>query len=335
MRQANFTALKSSFGNYLLAIIKFLAFKSTGSASMNAEALHSFNDGSAQLAVFVGSIFASRKPSPAFPNGFGRLSNLFVLFVAIFMAYNSIHAMESSYQAIFHPNKPSGYLWNMLVLLISLAVDGYVLFQAMKDINLEAESEAKGLDFVKVSFQKYHLASPETRLVFFEDLVATAAIFIAMLGITLSHLGLFPSGDGIAGLVISVLLMGIAVEVAWENIKGLIGYTAPGEVVEEIAEAIMNVDGVEDLYDLDVVREGSYLDVDGTIELPEDMSVADAEFVKNEIKRRLKGIYPNIHNVTLGIHENDELSRYASRKFVRLKRKKTGTEKLVKVKRYL
>lgn len=330
VKQANFTALKSAFGNYFLAILKFLAFKSTGSPSMKAEALHSFNDGSAQTAVFAGSIFAARKPSPSFPNGFGRLSNLIVLFVAIFMAYNSIHAIESGYHAIFHPEKPVGFTWNMGVLFVSLLVDGYVLYQAMKDIGIEAESDAKGFELIKVSFQKYHLASPETKLVFFEDLAATGAIFIAMLGITLSYMEIAPWGDGLAGLVIGLMLFGIAIEVAWENSKGLIGYTAPEEVVDEIAEAIMEVDGVEDLYDLDVVREGAYLDVDGTIELPETMSVAQAENVKNEIKRQLKRLYPNIHNVTLGIHEDDELSRFGSRNYIRLKRKKPVPGKLVK-----
>ncbi|MBC9785611.1 cation transporter [Heliobacterium chlorum] len=332
LKQANYTALQSAMGNYFLAAVKYFAFQMSGSTAMQAEAVHSFNDGCAQAAVFTGSIFASRKPTPSFPNGFGRLSNLIVLFVAIFMAFNSWKAIKAGYGAIFHPhgiNDLSAYLWSVATLISGFLVDGYVLYQAMKDIAREADVEAKGFALVRVAMNKYQLASPETRLVFFEDLLATTAIFIALAGITASFVGIAPWGDGLAGLVIGLLLLAIAVNVAWENVKGLIGYTAPEEVVDEIAETIMDVQGVEDLYELDVVREGSYLDVDGTIELPETWSVGQAEDVKEEIQRRLKVIYPNIHNVTLSIHEDDELSRWGSRDYVRLKRKKVA-DRLVK-----
>ncbi|MBC9784741.1 cation transporter [Heliobacterium chlorum] len=325
LKQANFTALQSALGNYLLAVFKWAACQATGSPAMQAEAVHSFNDGSAQAAVFLGSVCAARKPNPSFPNGFGRLSNLIVLFVSIFMGVNSVKTIQHGYEAIFlypHSTAGSGFWWNQAVLAASLLVDGYVLYQAMKDIGREAETEARGIALIKLSFEKYHLASPETRLVFFEDLLATAAIVIASTGITLSHLNIFPWGDGLAGLIIGVLLFGIAVKIAWENIKGLIGFTAPEEVVDEIADAIMEVDGVEDVYELDVVQEGSYLDVDGTIELPEHMSVAQAEDVKYEIENRLKKIYPNIHNVTLNIQEDDALSRWGSREYGRLRRKR-------------
>ncbi|MBM7868149.1 cation diffusion facilitator family transporter [Heliobacterium gestii] len=329
LREANYTSLKSAMGNYFLAAVKLLAYQWTGSSAMQAEAIHSFNDGCAQAAVFTGSIFASRKPTPSFPNGFGRLSNLIVLFVAIFMTYNAVKAIQSGYAALLHPHQPTGFYWNLLVLAVSLAVDGTVLVTAMKDIAREAEIEARGFALLQVSLQKYDLASPETRLVFFEDLLASVAILVAMTGLTATQFDIAPGGDGLAGLIIGLLLLGIAVSVAWENIKGLIGYTAPEEVVDEIAETIMDVQGVEDLYELDVVREGSYLDVDGTIELPETWSVGQAEDVKEEIQRRLKVIYPNIHNVTLSIHEDDELSRWGSRDFVRLKRKKVAN-RLVK-----
>ncbi|MDD2420892.1 MAG: cation diffusion facilitator family transporter [Heliobacteriaceae bacterium] len=322
VKKANFTALKSALGNFFLALIKYIAFNSTGSPAMKAEALHSFNDGCAQAAVFLGSVIAGKKPTPSFPNGFGRVSNIIVLFVAIFMAYNSIHAVETGYQAILHPLHPVGFGWNIAVLGISLLVDGYVLFQAMKDIAREAESEAKGIGLFRLSLQKYHLASPETRLVFFEDVAATSAILIAVAGISLANFGIALWADGLAGLIIGILLLIIAVKVAWENIKGLIGYTAPEEVVSEIAKTIINVDGVEDLYELDVVREGAYLDVDGTIELSNKMLVADAEVIKHEIKRRLKKAYPNIHNIALSIHQDDDLSRYKSRELMRLRRKK-------------
>ncbi|MBM7867454.1 cation diffusion facilitator family transporter [Heliobacterium gestii] len=321
LKQANYTALQSALGNYLLAVLKWAAFVATGSPAMQAEAVHSFNDGSAQAAVFTGSVFAARKPTSTFPNGFGRLSNLIVLFVALFMAYNAFRTVQTSYGAMLNPHPVSGYWWNMAVLLASLCVDGFVLYQAMRDIGREAESDARGLALIRLSFSKYHLASPETRLVFFEDLLATAAIVIASSGITASHLGIAPWGDGLAGAAIGVLLFGIALKVAWDNAKGLIGYTAPEEVVDEIGDAIMEVDGVEDLYELDVVQEGSFLDVDGTIELPEDMSVAEAEDVKYEIQRRLKKIYPNIHNLTLSVHEDDALSRWGSREYGRLRRK--------------
>ncbi|MCW2276912.1 cation diffusion facilitator family transporter [Heliophilum fasciatum] len=332
LRQANYTSLKSAIGNLFLAVIKFFAFTFTGSLAMQAEAIHSFNDGCAQAAVFVGSVFASRKPTSSFPNGFGRLSNLIVLFVAIFMAYNAEHMIQKSFHVLLAPaaSPAAGFFWNIVVLVSAFVVDGFVLYQAMKDIGKEVESPARGWELVKLSLRSYHLATPETRLVFWEDLLATGAIFIAVAGITAAHLGVAPWGDSLAGLIIGVLLFGIAVNVAWENIKGLIGYTAPEEVVEEIAEAIMEVEGVEDLYELDVVQEGAFLDVDGTIELPETMSVGEAEDVKDEIERRLKKIYPNIHNVTLGIHEDDELSRWGSREYVRLRRKAPAC-KLVKV----
>lgn len=77
------------------------------------------------------------------------------------MAYETI--LEGRH-LIQHPAESQGGLWiNVFVLILNLLIDGAILVNAMKEINVEARANSKGFEIVTGSFKNVGRAAPPTR----------------------------------------------------------------------------------------------------------------------------------------------------------------------------
>src|SRR5215470_8014299 len=98
--RAVFAALAANLG---IAVIKFIAFLFTGSASMLAEAVHSVADTGNELLLIVGRGRSRRPRSEEHPFGFGRERYFYGFVVSVmlftvgatFSVYDGIHKIVS------------------------------------------------------------------------------------------------------------------------------------------------------------------------------------------------------------------------------------------------
>lgn len=309
LKKGNKSSGMAALGNTALAVAKGSAAMVSGSGAMLATTLHSLADALNQGFVFFGSALAEKTPTKKFPTGFGRVINLFVLIAVIVISIMSYETIRKGWELIQDP-KPSTDLWlNIGVLVLAVLIDGFILLKAMKEIAHETRTPAKGLEIIKVAFKNVGLASPPTRLVFYEDIIATFGAALALLTILIAHFTGLYFLDGVGTLLIGFLLVGIALKIGFENTLGLIGVAAPKDIEDRVAKIIMNDSEVVDIKQLRIIQEGRRYHVEGYIELVEGLTLAVADDIKFRVRDQLLAD-PDVADVTLGILETDQIQTW-------------------------
>jgi cation diffusion facilitator family transporter len=309
LKKGNKSSGIAALGNTVLAIAKGIAAAVSGSGAMFATTLHSAADALNQAFVFFGSALSEKEPTKKFPAGFGRVVNLFVLIAVIVVSIMAYETILKGWHLIQDPHPSTNLLLNIGIMILAILVDGLILIKAMKEIVHETRSEATGFGIVKESFKNVSLAAPPTRLVFYEDLIATSGALLALVSIVLADLTGAYILDGIGTLLIGLLLVVVAFKLGIENTRGLIGVAAPKVVEDRIAEIILSDKDVVDIKELRILQEGRRYHVESYIELKEGFTLADADDIKFRVRDTLMED-PDIGDVTMGILETDHVKTW-------------------------
>ncbi|MFB9329109.1 cation diffusion facilitator family transporter [Paenibacillus aurantiacus] len=309
LKKGNTSSATAAIGNTGIAIVKGIAAVMTGSGAMFASTMHSIADAVNQAFVFTGSVLAEKQATKRFPAGFGRVINLFCMVAVIVVTVMAYETIREGFHLLAHPVESHGFWLNLIVLLLSIAVDGFVLIKAMKEIVHEARVEAKGLAIVSKAFRNVGRAAPPTRLVFYEDLVATTGAVLALIAVVVTSLTSFSMLDGISTILIGLLMIGVAFRVGYDNMVGLIGVSAPPDVEEKVARIIFSNPYVTDIFQMRILQEGRYYHVEGLIELKPGLTLADADDIKFKVRDSLLKD-ADIADVTLGIIEDNGVKNW-------------------------
>ncbi|RAL24255.1 cation diffusion facilitator family transporter [Thermoflavimicrobium daqui] len=313
IKKGNISSLTAALGNVVLALIKGIAATISGSGAMFASAMHSVADAVNQGFVFAGSVLAEKKPTRRFPTGFGRVINIFCMVAVIVVSMMAYETIREGIHLIRHPVVSKSFALNATILLIAIFIDGYVLLKAMKEITKEARVQAKGFQIFTASFLHVGRAAPPTRLVFYEDIVATLGALFALIAVVLSQYTPFKQADGIASILIGLLMVGVAFKVGYDNMVGLIGVAAPKEVEDKVARIILSNSNVTDINRMRILQEGRFYHVEGYIELRPGLILADADDIKFQIRDQLLS-EPDISDVILAIIEDNGIKDWPPEK---------------------
>ena len=305
LKRGNKSAFLAAIINTIIAIIKGVAFFFTGNVAMFAETMHSLGDAANQFFVFIGSALSKKAPTEKYPNGFGRLVNLVLLGAVLIVGVMAFETIKEGYHHIIHPTESSGFLINILVLALSTLLETFVLFKAMKEILHEIEIEAKGLNVFTMAFANLGRAKPATKLVFMEDMVATLGGLLAIIAVVIAHFTPLHQSEGVASVLIGVMMLFVVGKVFLDNAAGVIGQ-ADEEMENKIGVLVMEDPDVKDIQDITVIKEGEDLHVELEIEIDPQLTVAAADDIKDRIHEKImaeKGVV----DVTIEIDEADDV----------------------------
>src|SRR5690606_9041546 len=261
LKEGNKPSLLAAIVNTVIACLKAIAFFFTGNVAMFAEMMHSFGDAANQFFVFIGSALSRKAPTPKFPNGFGRVVNLVCLGAVIVVGIMSYEAIIGGWHHIFNPSESGSLLINLSVLGLAIVLEFTVLFKAGKEVLHEAGMQARGLAPITSSFRYLSKAKPPTKLVFMEDLVATAGGVLAFVAILLAHFFGFLAAEGIASILIGLMMFYVVGKIFMENARGAIGETDE-EMLDHIAHIVAADKDAKDIQRLEVIKEGEFLHVE-------------------------------------------------------------------------
>lgn len=205
-------------GNLAVATVKFIAAGVTGSSAMASEGVHSVVDTGNGLLMLHGLRRSRREPDRHHPFGYGRELYFWALIVAV-----SIFAVGgglSIYQGVLHVLEPAPQedpLWNYGVLGASALFEGISWYFGWRAFSREAR---RGRNV----WQTIHESkNPASFLVLFEDSAALLGLLVAFLGIGLGHWLALPWLDGLASVLIGLLLTAVAAILGFEVHGLLIG----------------------------------------------------------------------------------------------------------------
>ena len=203
--------------NLLIAVTKFVAGAVSNSAAMIAEGVHSVVDTVNELFLLLGIYRSKMLPDATHPFGYGK-ELYFWSFIVSIMIFG-LGGGVSIYQGIAHvirPEKLGDPTINYIVLALSVVFEGTSLIIALKQFNkLRGETPF----WAAVIKSK----DPSSFLVLFEDSAAVAGLFIVALFVYLSHAFNKPYLDGVASLLVGMILIAVSALLARESRSLLMG----------------------------------------------------------------------------------------------------------------
>ncbi len=287
-------------GNLAIALSKFAAAFITGSAATLAEAVHSVADTGNQILLLLGMRLALKGATEQHP--FGRtIERYFWPFVVsmmlftvggVFAVYEGVHKIASLGTVVDGASAHhASNLWNYGVLGTSFLFECYSFSVAWGEFKkykgdrslLRALIEAK---------------DPTIPVVIMEDSAALFGLAIALLGVGLSDLTGWAGWDGIASLVIGVLLCVVAYFLARETHSLIVGESATIEdrrAIHRIALSVKGVRGVPQLLSMhrgpDDVLLALKLDFDRSL------TVAELEATTDEVETAIRKELPHMRQI--------------------------------------
>lgn len=220
-------------GNAFIAISKFIVAVISGSSSMLSEAIHSTVDTSNQVLMLVGMHRASKPATHKHPFGHGREIYFWSFIVSlVIFALGGGMSLVDGWQHIRHPESLSSASWSYLVLAISAVFEGTSWLIGVREFRRRRKVS-------KTFWEQFRRSKdPSVFTVILEDSAALIGIAIAFLGIWMAHHWQKPIFDGIASLLIGVLLIVVAYLLGNEVMDLLIGEAADPEVLRTINQIV-------------------------------------------------------------------------------------------------
>lgn len=225
--------------NLGISIAKFIAAALTGSAAMLSEGFHSVADTGNQLLLLYGMRAARRPADASHPFGRGKESYFWSFMVAVMLfAGGAVLAVQHGIEALSHPHEIGDLAPSFLVLGISIVLELFSFSVAVRQFN-----KVRGSRSVWRTIRD----SKDTSLVvvLLEDSAALVGLVVALAGSLLVAASGNTAFDGIASLVIGLILAAVAIMLAVETKALLIGEAATRIDRAAIRSALLAMPEVE------------------------------------------------------------------------------------------
>ena len=217
--QSTTTVLVAFASNVVVAIAKSFAAALTGSASLLAEAAHSWADTGNEVFLVVADRRARRPPDLAHPLGHGREAYVWALFAALglFVAGAAV-SVTHGVQELISPKPAGDFAVGYAVIAFSFLVEGVSLLRSTRQATVEADSLHRDL-------LEHVLATsdPTLRAVFAEDVAALIGLGVAAVGLAAHQVSGSPTPDAVGSIVVGLLLAVVAIVLINSNRRFLVG----------------------------------------------------------------------------------------------------------------
>lgn len=280
-------------GNLLIFITKFAAAAITGSSAMFSEGIHSLVDTGNQVLLLHGMRQARKPPDNRFPFGHGKEVYFwsFAVAILVFAVGAGVSTYEGIINTFLHPRPVERPMVNYAVLGFALIFEGVSWFFAFTEF-----SRTKGKwNYIEAVHRG---KDPTIFVVLFEDSAALLGIVVAFFGVLLSHLTGIEEFDGIASIIIGLILGGTAVWLAYETKGLLIGESANEKVVNGIREIVAAAEGVDHVNEVLTMHMGpDFILVNISIDFRDDIPAGELEVVIAKLDRQIKQSFANVKRV--------------------------------------
>ena len=301
------TVLVALGANASIAVAKLFAGLVSGSSAMLAEAAHSVADTMNQVFLLYSLAIGEREPDAEHPFGYGkeRFFWSFLAAVGIFVAGAGFSLYEGLSRIFGAKTESGSYAIAYAVLAFAALAEGASLIRAWRQTRAEAAERSQ-------SHAQYVRASrdPTTKTVLFEDSAAVVGVVVAFAGVALHEVTGNQVYDGLASVIIAMLLATVAVALGRDTKALLIGEAATAEereAIREIVEANPAVDRLLEL--LTMALSPDRLLVAARIDLADGLSADEIERASSELDRELRERIPTVWQVFLDATPRSEVAR--------------------------
>jgi cation diffusion facilitator family transporter len=282
-------------GNLAIAVIKFIAAAITGSSAMISEGIHSLVDTGNGGLLLLGIKEAKKPADEGHPFGHGKALYFWTLVVSV--SIFGIGGGLSLYEGISHMRHiapeaiTSDPAVNYIVLALAVLIEGWSFSVAFREFN-KARDKQGVWQYIRSA------KDPSTYTVVLEDSAAMLGLVCAFLGVFFGHLLHNPYLDGVASIVIGLLLMSVAFLLAFETKGLLLGEGVDATTLADIRTRVESDPAVERAAEMLTMYMGPHdLLVNLGIQFKNGLSAEEVHAAIHRIESEIREAYPECARV--------------------------------------
>ncbi|MEU0627883.1 cation diffusion facilitator family transporter [Streptomyces sp. NPDC005989] len=294
--ESMFTVVVAAAANLGIAVAKAVAGVISGSSAMLSEAAHSVADTVTELLLLTALKRSDKPADEEHPLGHGPERYIWAMLAsvatfvggAVFSIYDGVHALTEG-------RKPGDPLVSYIVLGVAFVLEAFSLRVGIRQVRREAAR-------LRMRVRRYFRLTADTavKAVVMEDSAALAGLLLAaggLLGGQLTGSGVW---DGIASVLIGLLLVYVAWVLGRSNAQLLIGRPVPEQVRAGIREELLSVPHIIDVLELTTLIQGpTEILIAAKIDFRDASTADQIEWACEEAEEQLRERYPSVRRVYL------------------------------------
>lgn len=266
-------SVKTIIVNIILSIFKIMSGILGNSSAMFADGIHTLSDVLTTLVALLGIKVASKKADKNHPYGHEKYESIFAKILSVILVLTGLFIGYEAIILLFRKEFQEPGRISLYAAVVSIIAKEWMYrytFKAavdIKSISLEADA--------------WHHRS---------DALSSIGTFIGIFGARIGY----PALDPIAGVVVAGMVIKVGIELYLKSISELVDESANDEIIEEIWEKTMSVNGVKGINDLKTRVSGNTIFVDIDIAVKSTITVEEGHDISVEVhdllERDIEGI---------------------------------------------
>lgn len=267
------TSLVTIIVNVLLAGFKIAAGIIGRSNAMIADGVHTLSDVLTTFIVLAGLKISSKEADEKHQYGHEKYESVFAKILSILLLLTGGLIGFESFKILI-----SGVVTKPKSIALIAAIISIIVKEAMYWYTIKV---AKKIKSISMEADAWHHRS---------DALSSIGTFLGILGASLG----FPALDPIAGIIVSIFVIKVGVELYIKSVKELTDESASEQLIIEMKEKICSIEGVEEIKSLKSRIFGNKIYVDLEIFVDQNITVKEghdiAEKVHDKLEREIRDI---------------------------------------------
>ncbi len=274
--------------DFLLAIFKVTVGIVGSSGALIADGIHSFSDLLSDGMVFYAAKHSAEEADEEHPYGHERFETVATLGLAIILSIIGTGIIFDAFDRLSNPSELSHSTLLLSVAALSIFSKEVLYWYTLK--------VAKTYKSEMLKANAWHHRS---------DALTSIVVFIGILGSLNGYLYL----DGVAAIVVGLMVIYIAWELGTGATKELVDTSIDAAQVEQLRNAIGQIGGVNNVHSLRTRKIGHRISADVHVQVDPFISVSEGHIITVSVERVAKNCLEDLHDVTVHIDpEDDETS---------------------------
>jgi cation diffusion facilitator family transporter len=277
-------------GNVLVASSKFVAAAVSGSTAMLTEAIHSSADCTNQILLLIGVRRGKLPSDPSHQFGYGMEIYFWTFVVAVLVLLaGGAYSIFQGISGLRAPHPITAPLISLVVLAISAIFEGTSFSVGYREFqNIVAKHRLPDESVSLVQFIKWS-KDPSLYESLLEDAAALAGLAVAATGVIASAYFGMLRADGIASLVIGLILVGLGISILVATRSLIAGEAVAPPILREFRSSLGGHSWSDRISDLSTLHLGPSCILAAVTLVPRRDGISDQE-LGYEIERRLKDV---------------------------------------------
>ncbi|MCB0253704.1 MAG: cation transporter [Anaerolineae bacterium] len=294
-------------GNVGIALSKFIAAAFSGSSAMLAEAIHSLVDTSNQVLLLLGIRESKGPADDDFPYGRGKAVYFWGLIAIFVFTLGGFYSFVEGVQHLIHPHEIENAGLNYAILGFAFILEAMAWRVGVKEFQ-ETKGDANYIDAVR------NAKDPSIAILIFENSADMIGILVAFFGILLTQVTGILYFDGLASMIIGVILVMAALWLAHETKSLLIGESADKQIVQGIRGLVNAQSQIKSIEEITTLHMGpEFVLVNMRVKFDDAALASDIALVTDFLEVQIRDLYPLVKRVyvkaAVGARNHEQIAR--------------------------